>query len=125
MAEVAEVDRLTGEVARIARQRLRQVESVGRNPRRVWARRGGDGWLGWLGRLVGELQATIGHTQRLLWQTDQRLGGNRVIPDRLVSLCDPDARPIRNGRPQHPTQFGYTLLLGEDERGFIADHQLQ
>jgi len=48
-----------------------------------------------------------------------------VIPDRLVSLCDPDARPIRKGKPQHPTQFGYTLLLGEDERGFIADHQLQ
>jgi transposase, IS5 family len=48
-----------------------------------------------------------------------------VIPDRLVSLTDPDARPIRKGKPKHPTQFGYTLLLAEDERGFIADHQLQ
>jgi len=78
-----------------------------------------------LGRLVGELEQTIGQTERLLWQTQQRLGGNRVIADRLVSLADPDARPIRKGKPQHPTQFGYTLLLGEDERGFIADHQLQ
>jgi transposase, IS5 family len=60
-----------------------------------------------------------------LAQTDQRLAGNRVIPDRLVSLSDPDARPIRKGKPGHPTQFGYTLLLAEDERGFIADHQLQ
>jgi IS5 family transposase len=42
-----------------------------------------------------------------------------------VSLCDPDARPIRKGKPQHPTQFGYTMLVAEDERGFIADHQLQ
>jgi transposase, IS5 family len=42
-----------------------------------------------------------------------------------VSLADPDARPIRKGKPQHPTQFGYTLLLAEEERGFIADHQLQ
>jgi transposase, IS5 family len=48
-----------------------------------------------------------------------------VIPDRLVSLADPDARPIRKGKPQHPTQFGYTLLLAEDERGFIAEQQLQ
>jgi transposase, IS5 family len=40
-------------------------------------------------------------------------------------LSDPDARPIRKGKPQHPTQFGYTLLVAEDERGFIADHQLQ
>jgi IS5 family transposase len=119
---MAEVDRLTGQVARIARQTLRQAEVVGRNARRACRRRAEDGWLG---RLVGELEATIGQTERLLRQTQQRLGGNRVIPDRLVSLCDPDARPIRKGKPQHPTQFGYTLLLGEDERGFIADHQLQ
>jgi IS5 family transposase len=116
------VDRLTGEVARIARQSLREVQAVARNARRALVRRPGDGRLG---RLVGELEATIGHTGRLLVQTDQRLAGNRVIPDRLVSLSDPDARPIRKGRPQHPTQFGYTLLLAEDERGFIADHQLQ
>jgi transposase, IS5 family len=48
-----------------------------------------------------------------------------VIPNRLVSLSDPDARPIRKGKPRAPTEFGYTLLLAEDERGFIADHQLQ
>jgi IS5 family transposase len=75
--------------------------------------------------LGGELEATIGLTGRLLVQTDQRLGGNRVIADRLVSLSDPDARPIRKGKPRAPTEFGYTLLVAEDERGFIADHQLQ
>jgi IS5 family transposase len=48
-----------------------------------------------------------------------------VIPDRLVSLSDPDARPIRKGKPRSPTEFGYTLLVAEDERGFVADHQLQ
>jgi len=48
-----------------------------------------------------------------------------VIPDRLVSLSGPDARPIRKGKPGRPTEFGYTLLVAEDERGFIADHQLQ
>jgi IS5 family transposase len=45
-----------------------------------------------------------------------------VIGDRLVSLSDPDARPIRKGKPGRPTEFGYTLLLGECERGFIATH---
>jgi hypothetical protein len=48
-----------------------------------------------------------------------------VIPDRLVSLADLDARPIPKGKPQHPTQFGYSLLLAEEERGFMADHQLR
>ncbi len=119
---MAEVDRLTGEVAQIARRSLQQVQAVARSARRALARRPGDGRLG---RLVGELEETIGATGRLLAQTDQRLAGNRVIPDRLVSLSDPDARPIRKGKPQHPTQFGYSLLVAEDERGFICDHQLQ
>jgi IS5 family transposase len=119
---MGEVDRLTGEVAAIARQSLRQVQVVARNARRALARRPGDGRLG---RLVGELEETITATERLLAQTDQRLAGNRVIPDRLVSLADPDARPIRKGKPRTPTQFGYTLLLAEGERGFICDHQLQ
>jgi len=119
---MAQVDRLTAEIATLARQTLRQVEAVRRNARRTLAGRPGDGRLG---RLVGELEQTMVATQRLLWQTDQRLAGNRVIPDRLVSLADPDARPIRKGKPQRPTEFGYTLLLAEDEHGFVADHQPQ
>jgi IS5 family transposase len=119
---MGEVDRLTGEVAQLARHTLKQVQVVAGNARRALARRPGDGRLG---RLVGELAETIAATGRLLAQTDQRLAGDRVIPDRLVSLADPDARPIRKGKPQHPTQFGSTLLVAEDERGFIADHQLQ
>jgi IS5 family transposase len=117
---MGEVDRLTGEVARIARQSLREVGVATRNARRALAHRPGDGRLG---RLVSELEETIGATGRLLAQTDQRLAGDRVIADRLVSLSDPDARPIRKGK--HPTQFGYSLLVAEDERGFICDHQLQ
>jgi transposase, IS5 family len=119
---MGEVDRLTGEVARIARHTLRDVQVVARTARRARRRRPEDGRLG---RLVDELEETIAATGRLLTQTDQRLAGNRVIPDRLVSLSDLDARPIRKGKPRHPTQFGYTLLLAEDERGFVADHQLQ
>src|SRR6266545_167574 len=101
---MAEVDRLTAQVATLARQTVREVEAVRRNARRTLAGRPGDGRLG---RLVGELDETIGHTTRLVWQ------------------ADPDARPIRKGKPQRPTEFGYTLLLAEDERGFVADHQLQ
>jgi IS5 family transposase len=63
-----------------------------------------------LRRRTGVAMAEV---DRLLAQTDQRLAGNRVIPDRLVSLADPDARPIRKGKPRAPTQFGYTVLLAE------------
>jgi IS5 family transposase len=119
---MGEVDRLTGEVAQLARRSLREVQAVARNARGGLARQPGDGRLG---RLVSELEETMIHTGRLLAQTDQRLAGNRVIADRLVSLADPDARPIRKGKPGRPTEFGYTLLLAEDERGFIADHKVE
>jgi IS5 family transposase len=91
---------------------------VAHNGGRALARRPGDGRLR---RLVEELAETIAATGRLLGQTDQRLAGDRVLPDRLVSPADPDARPIRKGKPGRPTEFGYTLLVAEDERGFVAD----
>jgi transposase, IS5 family len=118
----AEVDRLTAEVAAIARRTLGQAERVARNARRARRARPKDGRLR---RLVERLEETTSLTRRLLDQADQRLAGNRVIRDRLVSLCDPDARPIRKGKPGRPTEFGYTLLLGECERGFVATHQLR
>jgi len=44
----------------------------------------------------------------------------------LVSLFDPDARPIRKGKPRSPTEFGYVEQLAEmtpntkrGTRGFI------
>jgi IS5 family transposase len=116
-----EVDRLTGQVAQLARQTLRDVAAVARNARRALARRSGDGRLR---RLVAGLDQSIVATQRLLAQTAQRLAGNRIIADRLVSLADPDARPIRKGKPRSLTQFGYTALLAEDERGFITDQRV-
>jgi IS5 family transposase len=115
----AEIDRLTAKVAAIARRSVAQAERVARNARRARARRPDDGRLQ---RLVCRLEETTAATHRLLDQTRQRLRGNRVIPDRLISLADPDARPIRKGKPHKPTEFGYTVLLAECERGFIATH---
>jgi len=118
---MGEIDRLTGEIAAVARATLRDVEAVERNARRTLGKQPS----GRLAHLVGELAETAAGTRRLLEQTALRLAGIHTIPDRLVSLADPDARPIRKGKPQHPTQFGYTALVAEDERGFIIDHQVQ
>lgn len=118
---MTEVNRFTAELAQIASSTLEQVRRVAVNARRALTRRGGSGRLA---GLVSGLEETMTHTCRLLEQTGQRLAGVRVIPDRLVSLADPDARPIRKGKPKHPTQFGYTALVCEDEHGFIADHHV-
>ncbi|GHE84295.1 hypothetical protein GCM10014715_45370 [Streptomyces spiralis] len=50
--------------------------------------------------IVGEPAETAAGAP--LEQTARRLAGIRTIPDRLVSSADPDARPIRKGKPQHP-----------------------
>jgi hypothetical protein len=59
-----------------------------------------------------------------LAQTDQRLAGNRVIPDRLVSPSDPDT-PIGQRKPRSPPEFGHKLPLAQDQRGLVADTSLR
>jgi transposase, IS5 family len=57
-------------------------------------------------------------------QTTRRLGGERVIPDRLISLSDTDARPIRRGKPQKMTEFGYKTAFADTPEGFVVSHQV-
>jgi transposase, IS5 family len=59
-------------------------------------------------RALNELAVTIGRTAQVVAQARTRLAGQ--TPDgatRLVSLHDPDARPIRKGRIDRPVEFGY------------------
>jgi IS5 family transposase len=49
------------------------------------------------------------------------------MPDgasRLVSLHDPDARPIRKGRIGHPVEFGYKAQVVDNPDGIVLDHQV-
>jgi IS5 family transposase len=43
---------------------------------------------------------------------------------RLVSLYDPDARPIRKGRIGHPIEFGDKALMLDYADGIMLDHQV-
>ena len=63
--------------------------------------------------------------EQVAGQIRKRLAGE-PISDRLVSISDPDARPIRKGRQGKPTEFGYLEQLAEvtpntkrGARGFI------
>jgi IS5 family transposase len=62
---------------------------------------------GRLRRALGELAVTIERTVTIVTLVRTRLAGQ--MPDgatRLVSLHDPDARPIRKGRIDRPVEFG-------------------
>jgi len=69
--------------------------------------------------LVERLERELEAAEQILAQTDLRLGGQRTIPDRRVSLVDPDARPIRMGSPRRPTEFGYKARVADTAEGFV------
>lgn len=74
---------------------------------------------------AGRLETLTARGQKVVEQIGKRLAGE-PIKDRLVSLFDPDARPIRKGKLRAPTAFGYVEQLAEvapntkaGTRGFI------
>ena len=73
---------------------------------------------------MARLQIEVQQAERVIQQTARRLLGERVIADRMVSLSDADARPIRRGRPQEPTEFGYKLSVADTAEGFVVAHEV-
>ena len=81
---------------------------------------------GRLRRALDELAVTIERTATIVAQTRTRLAGQ--IPDsatRLVSLHDPDARPIRKGRIDRPVEFGYKAQVIDNDDGIILDYGVE
>jgi transposase, IS5 family len=113
---------VTGQVAGLAEAQLADARRVVAGARRALAR-GRTQPAGRLRAVVQELQTTIGRTRRLLDQAHIRLAGG--MPDgasRLVSLHDPDARPIRKGRLGRPVEFGYKAQVLDNPDGIVLDH---
>ena len=63
-------------------------------------------------RAASQLEQLADRCEKVAGQIKQRVAGE-PIKDRLVSLADPDARPIRKGKLGKPTQFGYVTQLAE------------
>jgi len=63
--------------------------------------------------------------EKILEQTKQKLSGITSITERIVSLYDEEARPIRKGKLKKPNEFGRTLQLVQDSSGVILDYELQ
>ncbi len=52
-------------------------------------------------------------------QTVEKLTGTVQIPHRIVSLDEPDARPIKKGKVHPSCEFGTTLQLAFNREGFV------
>ena len=53
-------------------------------------------------------------------QNEQKLDGERHIANRIVSLDEPDARPIKKGKKHPGCEFGTTLELSFNRQGFMV-----
>jgi IS5 family transposase len=63
-------------------------------------------------------------TRKLVDQAKQVVSGNRIIPNRIVSFYDPEARPIKKGKLSKTAEFGYKTRIDETENGFVTGYEL-
>jgi IS5 family transposase len=120
------IRRGTGQLAGLADKAAAEAAAVLRNGRRALPRALSGRMRGRLRRALDELAVTIERTTRIAAQTRIRLAGQ--TPEgatRLVSLHDPDARPIRKGRIDKPVEFGYKAQVSDNDDGVILDYSVE
>jgi len=108
------IDRLTGEIAQRAKRTVREGRALLQKLRRVRGRKREAAKV-----LVRRLEQELTAAEQILAQTDQRLSGQRSIPNRRVSLVDPDARPVHRGSPGRAIGFGYKARIADTPEGFV------
>ena len=119
-----EVRAITGELADIAEVAAAEARRVAINARRGLIRRH-SALTGKARAVVADLERTAGLVERVAAQTRIRLDGQ--IPDgstRIVSLHDPDARPIAKGRLGKPVEFGSKMQIADNVDGVVVDYQV-
>jgi len=117
----AEVLTLTAETGKLLQRSVKAAGKLAATARRRARGRGAQAKL----RAARKLQELADRCEKVTGQINQRVKGEKIT-DRLVSLWDPDARPIRKGKLSRPTEFGYVDQLCEitpntkkGARGFI------
>ncbi len=119
-----EVKAITAEMAVITEASLAEARQVARNARRGLCRAGTEA-SGKARSAMAELDTLIERLERIVDQTRLRLAGE--TPEgarRLVSLHDPDARPIKKGRIGKPVEFGYLGQIVDNVDGIVLDHSV-
>jgi len=75
-------------------------------------------------KLLGNFLDTAKNVRKVIEQSEAVNAGNTKLADRLVSLDDPEARPIVKGKLGKRVEFGYKLQIQEIEGGIVSGYQL-
>jgi transposase, IS5 family len=103
-----EVMKLNAKAGRVLARSVHQARALAAQARAAARGRGAQAKL----QGAHQLEVLADRCQRIVTQIQQRQRGEK-ISDRLVSLADPDARPIRKGKLGKPNEFGYVVQLAE------------
>lgn len=103
-----EVIALNAEAGRLLRRSARQARRLASQAREKARGRGARAKL----RAATALTELAERSERVAEQTAKRLRGEKIA-DRIVSISDPDARPIRKGKLGKPNEFGYVAQICE------------
>ena len=104
----SEVLKLTAKTGELLEKSIRETRRLVVIARRRARGRGANAKL----KMAAALEELADRCEKLASQIKQRVAGE-PIKDRLVSLADPDARPIRKGKLGKPNEFGYVNQLCE------------
>lgn len=77
-----------------------------------------------ISRLVEQLGGWLESTEKIVEQTESVVRGHLSLPQRVVSIFDTAARPIRRGKVRADTEFGRKVLIGETDHGIITTHKV-
>lgn len=99
---------LTGEAGDLTARSLREARRLAATLRRRARGRGAQAKL----RAAARLDLLADRASKVCEQIRKRVTGEKIT-DRLVSMSDPDARPIRKGKLRHPTEFGTVMQVAE------------
>jgi len=114
---------VTAEVLEITERMMRQAKRAQQQVV-AWVKQQGEQTPRQVKRRLGQLTTWVERTERVIEQTKQVLSGNVHIKDRLVSLFDPDARPIVKGNLRRPVEFGYKVSVTDEDRGLVTDYEV-
>jgi IS5 family transposase len=103
-----EVLKLTEEAGALLERSIREARRLAAIAKRKARGRGAKTKL----NAAAELQEMADRCEKVARQIRQRVAGE-AIKDRIVSLFDPDARPIRKGKLGKANEFGYVAQLAE------------
>ena len=110
--EVLALTEQTGELLTKSVKEARRLATIARSKARG---RGAKAKL----KAAAALEEMADRCEKVARQIRQRVAGT-PIKDRIVSLFDPDARPIRKGKLGKPNEFGFVSQLAE-----VTEHTKQ